>query len=148
MILPMSQPDLLDRDDVGIHDEVQTQVFGLLAALYPRNDVIERRRETRYPFPCLIHLTPVSRDGATPIGETIVVAGRDISEHGVGFYHQEILPHRRMIASVEYKRNEWVAFLIDVSWCRFTRGGWYESGGRLLESVLSPMEQSDRTAPS
>jgi hypothetical protein len=145
MILPLSQIDLIGQNDTGVHDEVQTQVWGLLAALYPRNDVIERRRETRYPFPCLIHLTPVGRDGVTPEGETVVVAGRDISEHGLGFYHQEVLPYRRMIASIEYKRDQWMAFSIDLSWCRFTRGGWYESGGRLLESVLSPMENSDQS---
>jgi hypothetical protein len=145
MILPLSQIDLIGQNDAGVHDEVQTQVWGLLAALYPRNDVIERRRETRYPFPCLIYLTPVGRDGVTPEGETVVVAGRDISEHGLGFYHQEVLPYRRMIASIEYKRDQWLAFLIDLSWCRFTRGGWYESGGRLLESVLSPMENSDQS---
>jgi hypothetical protein len=145
MILPLSQIDLIGQNDTGVHDEVQTKVWGLLAALYPRNDVIERRRETRYPFPCLIHLTPVGRDGVTPEGETVVVAGRDISEHGLGFYHQEVLPYRRMIASIEYKRDQWMAFSIDLSWCRFTRGGWYESGGRLLESVLSPMENSDQS---
>ncbi len=140
MILPMPQLDLFDQDIAVGGDEVQMQVWGLLAALYPRNDVIERRRETRYPFPCMIHLTPVARDGVSPEGDSVVVIGRDLSEHGIGFYHQEILPYRRMIASVEFRRGEWVAFLIDLSWCRFTRGGWYESGGRILQTVLSPME--------
>jgi hypothetical protein len=138
----MQPLDFLDQDQDTIEsdlDEVRTQVWGLLAALYPRNDVIERRRETRYPFPCLIHLTPVGPDGITPEGETIVVAGRDLSEHGVGFYHQTPLPFRRVIASVECGRGNWIGFLVDLSWCRFTRGGWYESGGRLVQSALSPI---------
>jgi hypothetical protein len=141
----MLQIDFLDSESAvgdGV-DEVRTQVWGLLAALYPRNDVVERRRETRYPFPCLIHLTPVGVDGVTPEGETMVVVGRDLSEHGVGFYHRTALPFRRMIASIECGRGNWIAFLVDLSWCRFTRGGWYESGGRLLQSVLSPMVQPE-----
>jgi hypothetical protein len=144
----MPQLDLLGQDIVnGDADEVQTQVWGLLAALYPRNDVVERRRETRYPFPCLIHLTPVSRDGATPEGETVVVVGRDLSEHGLGFYHQIPLPFRRMIASVECRRGQWISFLVDLSWCRFTRSGWYESGGRLIRTALSPMEEPEMALP-
>lgn len=140
----MPQLDLLAEDVVeGAVDEVQTQVWELLAALYPRNDVIERRRETRYPFPCLLHLTPVGADGVTPEGETVVVVGRDLSEHGVGFYHRNPLPFRRMIASVETKRGLWLAFLVDLSWCRFTRGGWYESGGRLIRTALSPMDEPE-----
>ena len=80
-------------------------MWGLLTTLYPRNDLIERRRDNRYPFPCLIHLTPVGPDGVTPEGETVVVVGKHLSEHGFGFYHQAPLPHRRMIASLESKQG-------------------------------------------
>ncbi|MEN6407758.1 MAG: hypothetical protein ABFC77_14980 [Thermoguttaceae bacterium] len=139
MLLP--QLDLLGAQQEGCDDEVRAQVWGLLTTMYPRNDLVERRRDSRYPFPCLIHLTPVGDDGVTPEGETVVVVGKHLSEHGFGFYHQAPLPHRRMIASLECGRGRWVAFLIDLSWCRFTKGGWYESGGRFLQSVLSPMEK-------
>jgi hypothetical protein len=140
MELTIPQVDLLSQVDLGSDDEVRTQVLGLLAALYPRNDIVERRHENRYPFPCRVHLTPVAKDGITPEGDTIVVIGRDISEHGLGFYHQVPLPHRRMIASLQCGKGRWLAFLIDLSWCRFTQGGWYESGGRLLQAVMSPLE--------
>jgi hypothetical protein len=141
MRLPMPQLDLLSEERGGVDDEVRTQVWGLLTALYPRNDLVERRRDNRYPFPCLIHLTPVGSDGHTPCGATVVVVGKHLSTHGFGFYHQAPLPHRRMIASLEAKRGQWFAFLIDLNWCRFTKGGWYESGGRLLQTVLSPMDE-------
>jgi hypothetical protein len=143
MRLPMQHLDFLDQEAENNADEVRTQVWGLLATIYPRNDVVERRRETRYPFPCLIHLTPVGADGVTPDGDTVVVVGRDLSEHGVGFYHQTPLPFRRVIASVECGRGNWIGFLVDLSWCRFTRGGWYESGGRLIQSALSPMGEPE-----
>jgi hypothetical protein len=139
MKLPMPQLDLLGQSPSGLDDEIRTQVWGLLTALYPRNDLIERRRDSRYPFPCLIHLTPVGRDGVTPEGKTVVVVGKHLSEHGFGFYHQAPLPHRRMIASLESKKGHWLGFLIDLNWCRFTKDGWYESGGRFLQAVLSPL---------
>ena len=67
----------------------------------------------------------------------------NIFQRGLGFYHPQPLPHRRMIASLESGNGHWLGFLIDVTWCRFTKHGWYESGGRFLEAVLSPVE----TAP-
>ena len=141
MKLPMPQLDLLGQRADGTDDEVRAQVWGLLTTLYPRNDLVERRHDNRYPFPCLVHLTPVGPDGHTPEGETVVVVGKHLSEHGFGFFHQAPLPHRRMIASLESSRGHWLAFLMDVNWCRFTKAGWYESGGRFLETVLSPMEK-------
>jgi hypothetical protein len=119
-------------------DEVRTQVWALLSTLYPKVTVVERRRETRYPFPFLIYLTPVDDDG-TPCGESIVVVGKHVSERGLGFYHAKPIAHRRVVASLERPHNGYYAFLLDLRWCRFTRQGWYESGGRFLESVSSPL---------
>jgi hypothetical protein len=140
MRLLTPQVDMLSDRQSGTDDEIRAQVWGLLTMLYPRNDLVERRRNNRYPFPHLIHLTPVGPDGVASIEETVVVVGRHLSERGFGFYHQSVLPHRRMIASLESKKGQWLGFLIDLSWCRFTKGGWYESGGRFLQAVLSPFE--------
>lgn len=122
-------------------EDVRAQVLGLLSTLYPKHELVERRRENRYPFPYLVHLTPVGDDDSTPAGETMVVVGKHLSEKGLGFYHPKPLPYRRMIASMEAPDGRWIGFLIDLSWCRFTRQGWYESGGRFLQSVLSPLER-------
>jgi hypothetical protein len=132
------QIDLLPEQGIAT-DDIRTQVWGLLSTLYPKVAVVERRRETRYPFPFLIHLTPVGEDGMTPCGENIVVVGKHVSEWGLGFYHPRPLPHRIVIASLEGPRQGWYAFLLDLRWCRFTRQGWYESGGRFLEAVSSPL---------
>jgi hypothetical protein len=137
MRLPMPQIDLLGDVD----DEIRTQVWGLLTNLYPRNDLVERRRGSRYPYPCLVHLTPVKADGITSEGETVVVVGKQLSEQGFSFYHQAPLPYRRMIASLENSRGNWLGFLMDLNWCRFSRGGWYESGGRFLQTALSPLDR-------
>jgi hypothetical protein len=141
MKLFMPQLDLLGASRSEVDDEVRTQVWGILTTLYPRNDLTERRRDSRYPFPRLVHLTPVGDDGITPEGDTVVVVGKHLSAYGFGFYHQTPLPHRRIIASLEGDKGRWLAFLLDVNWCRFARGGWYESGGRFLQATFSPIEK-------
>ena len=132
--------DMLPNDNATAVDEVRLQVWGLLSSLYPKKEFMERRTETRYPFPYLVHITPVSADGLAVQGETVVVVGKHLSEQGIGFYHPKPLPFRRAIASLE-NNGRWLGFSIDLKWCRFTRQGWYESGGRILDSVPSPMEQ-------
>ena len=127
--------DLFPESGSSPEDDIRTQVWGLLSTLYPQNDLAERRRDSRYPFPYLVQLTPVAEDGVTPEGATIAVVGKHLSERGLGFYHPKPLPHRRMIASLETGGNRWMTFLIDLSWCRFIKQGWYESGGRFLRSV-------------
>ncbi|MGD0901273.1 MAG: hypothetical protein ABR915_25875 [Thermoguttaceae bacterium] len=133
-----SQVVLPPHEGAGTDSELRSQVWGLLSTLYPKVDLAERRCEMRYPFPHLVHLTPVGEDGITPCGQSLVVVGKHISQRGLGFYHPKPLPYRRMIASLE-SANGWFGFLIDIGWCRFTRQGWYESGGRFLQSVASPL---------
>ncbi len=139
--MPHASYDLLlepARADATRDDDVRTQIWGILATLYPHNTFVERRRENRYPFPCLIHLTPAD-DRFEPGGEALVVVGKHISERGLGFFHPQPLPYRRVIASIEAGNGSWLGFLVALSWCRFTQHGWYESGGRFLQSVLSPI---------
>jgi hypothetical protein len=135
------QLDFPLEQDVEEDDEVRTQVWALLTMLYPRNDLVERRNDNRYPFPYLANLTPVGADGITPEGDTVVVVGKHLSERGFGFYHRAALPYRKMILSLESRNGQWIGFLIDLRWCRFTKGGWYESGGRFLQAVTSPMQK-------
>ena len=131
---------VLERDSSAAADEeVRMRVCGLLSTLYPRGRLVERRGEQRFPFPYLIHLTPIEADGGVNIDDTVVVVGKHLSERGLGFYHQQPLPNRRMIVSLE-TGGAWLGFLIDLSWCRFTKQGWYESGGRFLQMVNSPIE--------
>lgn len=122
-------------------DSVRMQVWSILGNLYPRGNLVERRRERRYPYPYLVHLTPVGPDGLTPHGESMVVVGKHLSDQGLGFYHPKPISHRRMIATLEVAGGRALAFLVDLTWCRFTKQGWYESGGRFLQAVPSPLEQ-------
>ena len=139
--LTLSQPE----SDFGpLPDEmVRRQVWGLLAGLYPPGKLLERRIEQRFPFPNLLYLTVVAKDGISPLNESIVVVGKHLSERGLGFFHQQPLPYRRMIASVEAHDGQWIGFLIDISWCRFTEHGWYDSGGKFLSALKSPLGDSE-----
>jgi len=118
--------------------EVSGQVWGLLCGMYPQGSRLERRQEQRYPYPRLVWLTPVQADGRTPAGEMLTVAGKHLSETGLGFYHPEPLSYRLVIASLEQGGGTLLHFLLDMNWCRFTRHGWYESGGRFLRAVSDP----------
>ncbi len=135
------QLDLLQQSNFCPEDDVRRQVMVLMSALYSEREILEKRHENRYPFPYLIHLTPVAEDGITPEGKSIAVVGKHLSNRGLGFYHPKPLPYRRMIASLECN-GHWLGFLTDIRWCRFTKQGWYESGGRFLQSVPSPIEDA------
>jgi hypothetical protein len=121
-------------------DNLRAQVWNVLGALYPGGNRIERRGGRRYPYPYLVRLTPVAEDGVTPEGEPVVVVGKHLSENGLGFYHPKPLPYRRVIAALETSCGTWLRFLVDVTWCRFRKQGWYESGGRFLQAA--PAEQA------
>jgi len=109
----------------------------VLAALCPQRNGPERRSAQRHPYPYLVRLTPVGDDCVTAVGESVVVVGKHLSEQGLGFYHPAPLPHRRMIALLETAGTR-LALLIDVTWCRFLKQGWYESGGKFLPLIQVP----------
>jgi hypothetical protein len=132
----LSEPGELGPDDV------RSQVWEVLAGLSSKVRTAEQRRDNRYPFPRLVYLTPVATDGITPQGKNLVVVGKHLSERGLGFYHPQPLPYRRMIVSMETHDGQWLSFLIDLKWCRFNEQGWYESGGRFLKAVPPPFDFS------
>jgi hypothetical protein len=119
--------------------DVPLQVVTLLRGLHATpGEAPERRKDRRYPFPYLVRLSPVGSDGTTPSGQPVVVVGKHLSERGFGFYHPEPLAYRRMVATLETPGGDRLSLLIDLSWCRFTGRGWYESGGRFLAVVDAP----------
>jgi hypothetical protein len=114
---------------------VRNQVRILLQRSQDAPAMLERRQDRRHPLPALMTVYPAQ--GGTDAPAQVVV-GKDISERGLGFFHQQPIPFRRAIVVYEVPGAGQAAFLIDISWCRFTQQGWYESGGRLLEAVAPP----------
>jgi hypothetical protein len=81
LLLPFRRVNL----SLGTEVELRTRLQSVLSAMYPNGATRERRSEARYPYPNLVHLTAVADDGYTPCGETMVVVGKDLSEHGISF---------------------------------------------------------------
>jgi hypothetical protein len=95
----------------------------------------------------LLYLTPVAADGITPEGESVVVVGKSLSEWGLGVFHPRPLAQRHVIASLDTGGERFAGFLVDITWCRFTQYGWYESGGRFLQVVPSPIVRRESARP-
>ena len=124
-----------------LEDEIRTEVRCLIGRIYPGGDFIDRRSERRYPYPYLVRLIPVDSDGTVLQDEAVVAVGKHLSDRGIGLYHPKPLPYRQMIVVLEASDGEGTAFVVDLGWCRFTRQGWYESGGKFLD-VLSSVPDS------
>jgi hypothetical protein len=114
--------------------EIRDAVFGLLAGSFPEGLSVSRRRERRFPFPKLARLIPLDREGVAA-AEPMVVVGKQISAGGFGFFHQQPIAERHALLVFETPAGGRFAVTIELRWCRFTRHGWYESGGRFLRAV-------------
>ena len=130
---PVQQRTKMYPNGPGSQCAIRAQVHSLLESQIGESR--ERRSETRYPYPSLMRITPVDDNSLKPCAETIVVLGKDLSEEGLNFYHQQPLTCRRAVASLQVGHGNWLSFLIDLSWCRFSELGWYDSGGRFLRTV-------------
>ena len=117
----------------------------LVASLAPSRGAAERRGDRRFPYPYPVRISPVVNE--TVVNETVsdidlpavdpgfTVIGKHLSETGLGFYHQEPLPFRRVQVWLGSPIGLEVELIMDLSWCRFVGKGWYVSGGRFVETI-------------
>jgi hypothetical protein len=134
---------VMDHSSMGRPDRAAfaRQIDLLLARLHPPV-TFERRRDVRVAIPVLFRLTPLDADRHPIESQAVTVVGKDISRRGMSFFHERPLPYRRALITAEEPALEGFAAEIDVTWCRFTKPGWYESGGRLL-AAMSPSPPAD-----
>ena len=125
--------------------DVQDRVQDVVSLYRTRPTCGDRRCDRREPFPYPIHVTPVADSGEVLDDETFVVLGKHLSERGLDFYHSAPLPYRRVITSWECRDGSWLARMLDLRWCRSTRHGWYENGGRFVQAVPSPLGSAPPT---
>jgi hypothetical protein len=122
-----------------------TQVEALLSRLYPPVEQ-DRRHDERVAIPVLFCLKPLDIHREPLEQAALIVVGKNLSRRGVSFYHEHPIPHRRaLIELVDPSAGTFVAE-IDITWCRFTKPGWYESGGRLMR-VAEPTTESSSAGP-
>jgi len=104
---------------------------------------VEKRAHRRFPFRRPIGVTPINNGTGRPDRlKSFSAFGIDISTSGICFLGRQLVPARKAMLSLEGPDGNTVYILFEPRWVRFTRGGWYQTGGRLLE-VLPP----DREAP-
>lgn len=106
------------------------EVADLLKRMHPSANQ-DRRAASRTPIPFLFELAPLSTEAPELLACKVVVVGREISDRGIGFYHQQPIPYRRGVLSLDTPAGDTIELEVDLLWCRFTSLGWYESGGRL-----------------
>jgi len=129
----------------GRQGPIVSSVEAALAAVEPFRRPLERRRESRSPYPYPIHLTPFGDDGQPDVDSTLVVIGKHLAPHGLDFYCRQPLADRRMIASLDCGSDGWIGMVVELDWCRFNRHGWYDNGGRFIAVTTSPLlELNDR----
>lgn len=134
---PITAPDCVEArlTEHEIHDRVQ------MALCQPQSmrKIRQRRREQRHPYPYPVHLTPLDAQSEPLVDQTIAVVGRHLSSSGLDFYSRQPIEHRKVVASLASGDHCWVGLLLDLTWCRFSRHGWYENGGRFLRAIASPL---------
>lgn len=90
-----------------------------------------RRHGQRIPLPFLLELEPCETSLLAPSEGTVVV-GKDLSESGIGFFHQNRIPCQRVRLRLELAGIGPLELICEMLWCHFTRHGWYESGARIV----------------
>ena len=98
------------------------------------------------PAPVARDMSPSDMGSTQHRDESLVVVGKNISERGLSFYHTAAVPYRRVIADFETPDGSRLALLVDLTWCRFARQGWYENGGRFLQ-VVDVGDDRENVAP-
>ena len=101
----------------------------------------ERRKDKRIPFPHLLTLTPLAEKQHRTIGEPVTVVGKYLAARGLDFYHHDTLPYKRAVVSFDHGSGEGIHLVLRISWCRFLRPSWYDSGGRFTHIVQPERSQ-------
>lgn len=131
MSLLTAEWSVVDKSDAAVADYV-SQILQLTRVPRP---LVERRGAERTPFPHLIELTPVGDNDLVTIGDPITVVGKQLAYRGIDFFHTDVLSFKRAIVSFDRGLGLDEHFVLNLSWCRFLRPGWYDSGGRFTHIV-------------
>jgi hypothetical protein len=115
--------------------EATSYVETLVASWNGPTTVVERRRWHRVPYDRLIQITPLDDSTNEPTGPPQLVTGRDISLGGVSFMHREPLACRKVACAFNPNSRSPESVVVRLTWCRFTKDGFYQSGGQFVQAV-------------
>jgi hypothetical protein len=122
---------VITSDDAAIRECVQR----ISQDAQPERTLPERRSAQRVPYVRLITLTLLNADELVPRTEPIQVVGKHLSPLGLDFFHHDPITERYGVASLEIGSNQSMHLLMKITWCRFLRPNWYDSGGRFIKQV-------------
>ena len=118
-----------------------TRLLGQVASWHSPAALAELRswHRMRYDRPAV--LTPLDEKRGGLLDGHKIISGRDISPSGFSFTHLDPLPCRRAIITFAFEKESqpWDAVILRLSWCRFTRAGIYQSGGKFVSLTNSPL---------
>jgi hypothetical protein len=120
--------------------EARIRELALRAAQWaqPTFRELEMRSHQRFPYPRLITLTPLNGYGVALLEPPVQIVGKHLSPLGLDFFHHAPIPQRYGIISLDLTAEQSILMLMKITWCRFLRGNWYDSGGRFLKLVEWP----------
>ena len=114
--------------------DLQACVATLLEATCGVRVPTEKRTHRRYAFRRPLTITPVNVVSGRPDRtKSFAAFGFDISSAGISFLARQLVPAQRAVVSCDGPGDRPVNLLFEPRWVRFTRGGWYQTGGRLIE---------------
>ena len=116
--------------------DIQNAIRGAIQFATVPSTVTDRRAQERTAYTRLFPLTPVNNaEEMIACGETIQAAGKNLSPGGIGFFHQEAIPSRYVVISLQQSQDTFSQYLVKISWCRFLHTDWYDSGGQIIRMV-------------
>ena len=118
--------------------EIESLVDGASASWHTSAQVMQSRGLHRFAYCKPLWITPVDELAEQPSCDAIVVDGRDLSPGGVSFVHVAPLPYRIVVVTFQSADGRRASVLTRLNWCRFTRDGRYQSGGRFLRLFELP----------
>ena len=130
---PLVEPDLqvVSTD----HRDISRLVIQAVQFAEPLPPTVERRQNMRKPYPNVISVTPLKDDTLEPAGETISAVGRHLSSQGLDFFHDYMIPEKRVVVGLQSATESWSHFVLELGWSRFVQGGWYISGGKFTQVI-------------
>ena len=149
-VSPVKKPTCNDRclstaDDplmAALHSvqELQSLVGEVVASWHTSGPLLQQRYRHRVPLRRQLIIIPLDEQLETPCGSPLRVEGRDISLAGISFAHSLPLPHRKVALMLPHLHETAPSIVTQLTWCRFSRDGRYQSGGGFLGTLRASIE--------
>lgn len=115
--------------------ELEALLERLVASWHASPPLMHGRAWHRVRYEKPLILTPMDGERNQLAGKPRLVQGRDVSLGGCSFYHGDPLPCSRVALTFGVSDEDRVTLMVRLTWCRFTQGGIYQSGGKFLKPV-------------